>query len=298
MMDSTEVTGDEPGKRRLIIVTGLSGSGKSVALRTLEDLGYFCIDNLPLDLVDDFLEQSMSKTGNASEHCALGMDLRSGLERPERLLDSLARVRKTIEDTRVIYLHADDATLIKRYSETRRRHPLANDARSLAEAIDLERELMKPVAEQAELPLDTSATSVHQLRRSICNSLGAADQDLALLFESFAYKRGVPPDVDFAFDVRCLPNPHWEKELRPLTGLEPPVQEFLESHQSVRDMVADICNWLQRWIPEFESEHRSYLTVGIGCTGGKHRSVYIAERLALHFQQQREHVLTYHRELI
>ena len=284
-------------KQRLIIVTGLSGSGKSVALRTLEDLGYYCIDNLPLDLVDGFLEQSMSRSGAGFDRFALGMDLRNRLDRPGRLLDSLARVRQQIGDTRVIYLHADDASLIRRYSETRRRHPLASDSLSLAEAIKLEREQMQPVAKQAELPLDTSTFSVHQLRRAICNSLGADDQTLALLFESFAYKHGVPPDADFAFDVRCLPNPHWEIELRPLTGLEPPVQRYLDKHQAVTDMVADICNWLQRWIPEFESQHRSYLTVAIGCTGGKHRSVYIAEKAAQHFQQQRQHVLTYHREL-
>ena len=156
---------------------------------------------------------------------------------------------------------------------------------------------MQPVAHQAELPLDTSALSVHQLRRAICNALGAGDQPLVLLFESFAYKHGVPPDADFAFDVRCLPNPHWQNELRPLTGLEPSVQHYLGQHQAVADMVADICNWLQRWIPEFESQHRSYLTVAIGCTGGKHRSVYVAEKVAQHFQQQRQHVLTYHREL-
>jgi UPF0042 nucleotide-binding protein len=154
------------------------------------------------------------------------------------------------------------------------------------------------VAEQAELPLDTSTLSVHQLRRAICDSLGAGDQPLALLFESFAYKHGVPPDADFAFDVRCLPNPHWEKELRPLSGLEPAVQGYLDQLPAVTDMVTGICDWLQRWIPEFESQHRSYLTVAIGCTGGKHRSVYVAEKVAQHFQQQRQHVLTYHRELI
>ena len=285
-------------KQRLIIVTGLSGSGKSVALRTLEDLGYYCIDNLPLDLVDGFLEHVISSAGVDLHRFALGMDLRNRLELPARLLDSLTRFRQQIADTRVIYLHANDESLIKRYSESRRRHPLASDSLSLAEAIKLEREQMQPVAEQAELPLDTSTLSVHQLRRAICDSLGAGDQPLALLFESFAYKHGVPPDADFAFDVRCLPNPHWEKELRPLSGLEPAVQDYLDQHAAVTDMVTGICDWLQRWIPEFESQHRSYLTVAIGCTGGKHRSVYVAEKVAQHFQQQRQHVLTYHRELI
>ena len=231
------------------------------------------------------------------ERCALGMDLRNRLERSGRLLDSLARVHQQIEDTRVIYLYADDATLIKRYSESRRRHPLASDSLSLAEAIKLERDQMQSVAQEAELPIDTTALSVHQLRRAICDSLGAGDQPLALLFESFAYKHGVPPDADFAFDVRCLPNPHWDDALRPLTGLAPSVQDYLGQHQAVVDMVTDICNWLERWIPEFETQQRSYLTVAIGCTGGKHRSVYIAEKVAQRFQQQRQHVLTYHREL-
>jgi UPF0042 nucleotide-binding protein len=292
------MTMSEADCQQLIIVTGLSGSGKSVALKTLEDLGYYCVDNLPLDLVDGFIEHSFFGHASGDARVALGLDLRNRLDNPGRLLDALARTRQRLPQTRVFYFEADDATLSKRYSETRRRHPLSPEPGALAAAIGEERSLMQSVSDQADVRIDTSDASVHQLRREICNSLGTGEQPLALLFESFAFKRGVPPDVDFSFDARCLPNPHWEPDLKPLTGLEPAVHSFLDGNQEVELMVTDIAGYLERWIPAFESQQRSYLTVGIGCTGGKHRSVYIAERLAAHFQQAREYVLTYHRELV
>jgi len=285
-------------RRALIVVTGLSGSGKSVALKTLEDLGYYCVDNLPLALVDGFIAHSLPDHGRV----ALGLDLRSRLDDPTEFADALGRIRAQVPEARVLFLTADDAALTKRYSETRRRHPLASEpsgrAGSLGGAIGRERELMDAVARDADVLIDTSQISVHQLRREICNSLGEGEQPLALLFESFAFKRGVPRDVDFAFDVRCLPNPHWETELRPLSGLEAPVRKFLAERQEVAAMIDDIAAFLERWIPAFETQQRSYLTVGIGCTGGRHRSVYLVEALAQRFHEHRDHVLTYHRELV
>ncbi|MDJ0654783.1 MAG: RNase adapter RapZ [Xanthomonadales bacterium] len=282
--------------KELLIVTGLSGSGKSVAMSTLEDLGYYCVDNLPLGLVDAFLEHHRNNLSMGN--LALGLDVRSQLQSLQTLPETLAKARRSIAGTRVFFLSASEATLLKRYSETRRRHPLHESERSLAEAIHQENEMLMPVADHADVFIDTSSLSVHQLRREICNQLGVGDHPTVLLVESYAFKQGVPADVDFAFDVRCLPNPHWEPDLRPLTGREAPVKEYLSGHTQVNEMVDDICRYLDKWLPEFEQQQRSYLTIGIGCTGGKHRSVYVAERIAEHFSANRDHVLTYHRELI
>ncbi|MEM9532532.1 MAG: RNase adapter RapZ [Pseudomonadota bacterium] len=284
------------GSPELIIVSGLSGSGKSVAMSTLEDMGYYCVDNLPQELISPMLDHC----GDHPElqRIALGLDARSQSQGIEILQQSLAAARKRVASMRVFFLSADDATLLKRYSESRRPHPLHQGDRSLAEDIAIERELLTQVAAGADVTIDTSTLSVHQLRREISIQLGVGEQPTVLLVESFAFKRGVPADVDFAFDVRCLPNPHWEPDLRPLTGLEQPVKSFLAGHDQVNTMVADLCGCLERWLPQFEADQRSYLTVGVGCTGGKHRSVYVAEAIADYFAAQREHVLTYHRELI
>ena len=283
-------------KRTWIIVTGLSGSGKSVALDTLEDLGFHCVDNLPIGLVDAMRAQIDAGAPSGLDRVALGLDIRSGgLDLMPAALDQLTA---TIDDLRVYFFTADDPTLIRRYSETRRKHPLETGHRRLAQAIAAERTLMQPLQDQADSVFDTTALSIHQLRRAICEALGMGDQPLVLLIESFAFKQGVPPDVDFAFDARCLPNPHWVPELKPLTGREPEVQAYLERHDVVNEYIADLCRWIEKWLPAFEAQDRSSLTVGIGCTGGKHRSVYIAERVADHFRGRREHVLTYHRELV
>ncbi len=283
--------------KELIIVTGLSGSGKSVAMKTLEDLGIYCVDNLPLGLIDALLDQGHSQ-GYALDTMALGLDVRSQLQSPKALPETLKSTRERIPRTRVIFLSADESALIRRYSETRRRHPLHRGDQSLAEAIRRERELLMPVAAHADVFIDTSSLSVHQLRREIYERLGRGDQPMVLLIESFAYKNGVPPDADVVFDVRCLPNPHWEAELRPLSGREPAVRDYLERHAVVGEMIADIGRWLDRWLGEFDSQQRSYFTVAIGCTGGKHRSVYVAEELARHFQGRRQQVISYHRELL
>jgi len=282
---------------QLMIVTGLSGSGKSVALNTLEDLGYYCIDNLPAALVLPFIDHC-SREAFRYRKLALGLDLRSEMADPTELVDVLSTVRHRIEHTKVLFFEAANPVLIKRYSETRRRHPMAHGKISLTEAIIKERDLMLPIAESADVTLDTSDQSVHQLRRDLCNAIGSSEQPLALLIESFAFKRGVPADVDFAFDARCLPNPHWKTELRPFTGRDPQVRKFLEQHDIVEEFASEIKSWLERWLPRFETDGRSYITVGIGCTGGKHRSVYIAETLSEHFRSLNRHVLSYHRELM
>lgn len=289
---------NEPStERSLVIVTGLSGSGKSVALNTLEDLGYFCIDNLPIGLVEATLAHLDSRESETYRRVALGLDVRGGPTDIRRLPDFLAQLTARLPHCRLLFLAADDRTLIKRYSETRRKHPLDTGRLGIARAISDERALLAPIEGMATAHIETTTLSIHQLRREICTSLGFGDQPLILLIESFAFKAGVPPDLDFAFDARCLPNPHWEPALRPLTGREPDVRAFLEGHPMVREFVTDVVRFLARWLPEFEQQPRSYVTVGIGCTGGKHRSVYVAERVAEHFAALREQVLTHHREL-
>ena len=280
-----------------IIVTGLSGSGKSVALGTLEDLDFYCIDNLPIGMVEATLEHLRAhRTG--FRKLALGIDIRTGATQISRVPEVVAAVRRMNRESQVFFFTANDATLIKRYSETRRRHPLDPERVGLSQAIAEERRLMAPVLDLADVTIDTSGLSIHQLRREIFDSLGIGETPLVLLVESFAFKQGVPADVDIAFDARCLPNPHWEKSLRPLSGREPEVQEFLQAQSEVRAFVADICSWVERWLPHYHAQQRSSLTVGIGCTGGRHRSVYVAEQVADYFRARHRHVLTYHRELI
>ncbi|MEM9302100.1 MAG: RNase adapter RapZ [Pseudomonadota bacterium] len=288
----------EPGRKpSLVIVTGHSGSGKSVALNTLEDLGYFCVDNLPVGLVETTL-QHLEEREKPFDKVALGLDVRGGIRDLDRLPALLDRLSGERAQAKIFFLTADDPTLIKRYSETRRRHPLDSGHLGIARAIAEERRLLEPLRAAAGFHFDTSSLSIHQLRREICDGLGAGDQPLILLLESFAFKRGVPPDVDIAFDARCLPNPHWEPDLRPLTGREQGVQDYLGSQEIVQEYVADICRWIDRWLPEYRSTPRNYVTVGVGCTGGKHRSVYVVERVAAHFSPLRDDVLTFHRELL
>jgi UPF0042 nucleotide-binding protein len=209
----------------------------------------------------------------------------------------LADVAKEGIEPRLIFFDARDDVLFKRYSDTRRRHPLTGEGVSLADAIARERKLLKPLSSIADRVIDTSDLNVHQLRRLIATELGMEGGPLSLLFESFAYKRGVPPDADFVFDARCLPNPHWDAQMRPLSGRDRAVREWLEGKPDVVKYLGDVQQFLDAWLPRFEAENRSYVTICIGCTGGRHRSVYLAERLAEHFRQQREQVLTFHREL-
>ena len=279
------------------IVSGLSGSGKTVALQALEDLGYYCIDNLPADLLPHFTGALRDKGGQGSRRAAVSIDARNrGFL--ENLADSLQALEAQGLEPRILFLEADDATLFKRFSETRRRHPLTDAATPLAEAIRQERRLLAPLAARATRQIDTSATTPHELRarvRDIAGGLGA--QGVSLLFQSFGYKHGAPLDADFVFDVRCLPNPYWEEALRARSGRDPEVADFLRSHAEVNQMIDEIAAFLERWLPAFDAEDRSYITVGIGCTGGQHRSVYVADRLAEHFARRRLDVHVRHREL-
>ena len=284
-----------------IIVSGLSGAGKSVALRTLEDIGYYCIDNLPLFLLRELaLGLQRTKTGSPAEFAgtAVGIDARN---QPDYLADLprlIGELRQHGISCRLIFLDADSEILIKRFSETRRKHPLTGDDRSLEEAIERERQLLEPLRQAAELQIDTTHTNVHELRDLIRERLSSNRAARAsVLLQSFGFKNGVPEGVDFVFDVRCLPHPHWQKALRPLTGRDEPVVDFLERSPEVAQMRADLSAFLDRWIPRFETDGRSYLTIAIGCTGGQHRSVYMVEALRRHLAEKGHRVLVRHREL-
>ncbi|HEX4481039.1 MAG TPA: RNase adapter RapZ [Rudaea sp.] len=285
----------KPTPTRLIVVSGMSGSGKTIALRTLEDLDYYCVDNLPGSLLPAFV----AEVAQAGLHprLAVGIDVRNRTKDLTILPQVLADVAKEGIESRLIFLDARDDVLFKRYSDTRRRHPLTGEGVSLADAIARERKLLKPLSSIADSVIDTGDFNVHQLRRLIATEFGMAGGPLSLLFESFAYKRGVPADADFVFDARCLPNPHWDAQMRPLSGRDRAVREWLETKPDVMQYLGDVQHFLDSWLPRFEAENRSYVTICIGCTGGRHRSVYLAERLAEHFRQQREQVLTFHREL-
>lgn len=283
---------------RLIIVSGLSGSGKSVALNMLEDLGYYCIDNLPVKLVDNVVANAKQSSDQSNQKIAVGIDARNRAEDLAGLPELIGDLKKSNLDCETLFIDADDGVLLNRYSETRRRHPLSDDATGLREAISLERKILAPVRNAADLVLDTSRTSVHQLREIVRQRVDQRDAGrMSLLFQSFGYKHGIPGDSDYVFDVRCLPNPYWEPTLRDLTGLDQEVIEFLESQESVGRMLGEIGNLLQTWLPEFVRENRNYLTVAIGCTGGQHRSVYICENLASRFSNEYQSVLTRHNEI-
>ena len=281
---------------KLIIVSGRSGSGKSTALRTLEDAGYHCVDNLPVGLLHDLVERYANLAHGDVPKIAVCIDARSpGLEQfPELLL----QLRETAIDAQVLYLDALSPTLVKRFSETRRRHPLTDQDVDLREAIDMEARLLSTVADLANLTIDTTRISGKSLSEQIVHRvIEHGGTSVSLLFRSFGFKNGIPVDADFVFDLRCLPNPHWQPGLRPLTGRHEEVVVYLQSQELVNAMFQDIADYLKRWIPRFADNDRVYLTVGIGCTGGQHRSVYMAERLSQHFTPQLDQVLVRHREL-
>ncbi|MDZ7751496.1 MAG: RNase adapter RapZ [Gammaproteobacteria bacterium] len=284
---------------RLVVISGLSGAGKSVALHTLEDLGFYCTDNLPANLLPEFTRQLLRFRDGFYERAAVGIDARSPAEDLRRFPTELEQLKALGVEVDVVFLEAEDDILIKRFSETRRRHPLTVEGLSLAEAIREERLLLEHFADSANLRLDTSRTTLYQLRDLIKNRVGGtAGASLSLLFQSFGFKHGVPRDADFVFDLRCLPNPYWEPRLRQLTGRQQPVVDFLEAEPMVAQMEGDIEAFIRRWLGRFESGNRAYLTVALGCTGGQHRSVYMAERLAAALQAERgPAVLVRHREL-
>lgn len=279
---------------RLLIISGRSGSGKSITLQVLEDLGYYCVDNLPIEMVPDL---SM-KLKSEQLKLAISIDARNLPTRIEILENVLQKLKEICGSFETIYLDAHQEVLLKRFSETRRKHPLSNSKLSLTEAILYERQVLSTIANIANITIDTSQLSKHELcnmiRERVTHESG---NNLQLLIQSFAFKNGTPVDADFMFDVRCLPNPYWQPNLRMQTGLDEGVIHFLETHADVNLMVEDILRFLDNWIPCFEADNRSYLTVGIGCTGGQHRSVYIAEQIAKRKKRLHLNIQIRHRDL-
>ncbi len=283
---------------RLIIVSGLSGSGKSVALHVLEDLGYYCIDNMPAALLDSVVDEVTLGGDQPAQLLAVGVDARNRRKDLEALPELITDLRKRGIQTDLLYLQASDDVLLKRYSETRRRHPMAEHGTALRAAIASERAILSEVVNSADLIFDTSRTSVYELADAIRERIGRRELNtLSVLIESFGFKNGIPADADFVFDLRCLPNPYWTVELRGLTGRDSEVSDFLDAQPAFIAMHDDILAFLKRWIPEYIDVHRSYLTVAVGCTGGQHRSVYMADKLAAALRDVHEPVLTRHNEL-
>ena len=282
---------------RLVIISGLSGSGKSVALNVLEDAGFYCIDNIPVGPLRSFVKEIQPGQDPDYDLVGVGLDARN-LPDIAQLPGLIEEFRKAGANCEVVFLQAENDVLLSRFSETRRRHPLTSDEISLPEAIAKERELLGPIIDMADLIIDTSSTTVHDLRDLVRDRVESRGQDaLSILIESFGYKHGLPADADFVFDVRCLPNPYWESELRPLNGRDKPVRDFLSAKAQVREMVDDIEGFLKHWIPRYKNFQRSYLTIAIGCTGGQHRSVYIAETLAERLLAVHGPIQTRHHEL-
>jgi UPF0042 nucleotide-binding protein len=283
---------------RLIIVSGLSGSGKSVALHMLEDIDFYCVDNIPAALLKPFISHTVRGMGDTYPQTAVGLDARNRPNEIETIPALVGELQRSGISCEVLYLHAAEEVLLKRYAETRRKHPLVSGDVSLREAIASERKLLEPIIIAADLVIDTSNMSVHALRELIRERIERRrDGRLSLMFESFGYKNGIPGDADFVFDVRSLPNPYWEHALRSLTGRDAAVIEYLQGYASVHGMIADLTAFLEKRVGEFSQANRSYLTIAVGCTGGQHRSVYIAEQLAEHFRKSHPQVLTRHDSL-
>ncbi|MCF6287778.1 MAG: RNase adapter RapZ [Proteobacteria bacterium] len=285
--------------QELIIISGMSGSGKTIALRTLEDLNFYCVDNLPIDMLPQLVKHIIHNKSDY-KRVSVGIDIRNS----ETALQELPKIIQAIDSSsiqvKVIFLNANDKTILKRYSETRRAHPLSNNQHnySLSEAIKQERILLEPLASTADLLIDTSTTSAPELRDKIWKQINTNHQGkLSLLLQSFAFKRGVPFDADFVFDARCLPNPFWEKSLREYCGRDKEIKEFLDNKQMAQEFYQDIYTLVAKWLPSFAEHDRSYLTIAIGCTGGKHRSVYLIEKLYQQLQNTQENILIQHREL-
>lgn len=282
---------------RLIVVSGQSGAGKSVALRVLEDLGYYCVDNLPVNLLDAFVDS----VKDSKQNVAVSIDIRNLPKEPSLVSETLDKLKASSEvEVDVLFLDADKATLLKRYSETRRIHPLSlnEEKLSLDQAIELEKTLLTPLSSQADLILDSSNQTLYELSEMVRLKIeGREKQDLIIVFQSFGFKFGLPSDADYVFDVRFLPNPHWEPDLRPMTGLDAPIHSFLEKHQEVIELKQQIQGFVEQWLPMLEKNNRSYLTVAIGCTGGKHRSVYLTQKIGEYFSKLGHQVQIRHASL-
>jgi UPF0042 nucleotide-binding protein len=287
-----------PGELRLIIVSGLSGSGKSVALRVLEDLGYYCIDNLPVSLLIAAVEEFRQSNANTAKQLAVGVDARNRAQNLGALPDLLDQLRLQGIVTDIIFLHANDEILLQRYRESRRRHPLAEQGSQLRVAIAAERKILTEMQLSADLIIDTSQSSIYELAEVIRSRVDQRKiKSLSVLIESFGFKIGIPSDADFVFDLRSLPNPYWTVELRGLTGLDLEVQDFLDSQDKFAAMCEDISSFLARWIPHYIDANRGYLTVALGCTGGQHRSVHMTEKIAAALRKHHDPVLTRHNSL-
>ena len=280
---------------KLIVVSGRSGSGKTIALRVLEDLGYYCIGNLPVTL----LPQLVNETRDRHDRLAVSIDVRNMPEQSGDIENLLGQIRQASDiEFSSIFTDADNATLIRRYGESRRLHPLSRKDLSLDQAILQETHLLAPLSSTADLRIDTSTLSIHDLSEQICERiLGRKEKELVLVFESFGFKHGTPKDADFVFDARFLPNPHWVPELRALTGLDGPVRDYLQAQPDVMLYSQQIDTLLSNWLPHLERNNRSYVTVAIGCTGGQHRSVFITEQLAASFRARNKTVQVRHRTL-
>lgn len=283
---------------KLVIISGRSGSGKSTALNALEDTGFYCIDNLPAGLLPALVEQAKNKKGE-NDYLAVCIDARNHTDE----IANFTRVIKSLPDdvdTQIVYLDANSPILIRRFSETRRKHPLSNQKISLKQAIANEKELLSPIADIADLHINTNQMNVHALRdmikQRLCSHLQTGS--MSILFTTFGFKSGIPVDADIVYDVRCLPNPYWQKELRHLNGKDTRIQDFLQDQPDVMRMYHDIRDFLEHWLPKFQENNRSYLTISIGCTGGMHRSVFLAEKLKDHFSKSYSNVLIHHRELL
>ncbi|SMF54179.1 UPF0042 nucleotide-binding protein [Alteromonadaceae bacterium Bs31] len=283
---------------RLLIVSGRSGSGKTSALHLLEDEGFTCIDNLPVNLLPDLIKQISSGPDADSRAFAIGIDARNIIGDLSKVSELLANAPLARHQYQIIFLDSANDVLLKRFSETRRKHPLSNGNTGLGEAVEKEHQILAPIASQADLTIDTSKFSLHELRSTIKQLVVGHDREgMAVMLRSFGYKFGIPVDVDFIFDVRCLPNPYWSSVLRDHSGLEQAVIDYLDGEQDVEEMYQDILNYLRKWIPKFENNNRSYLTVAIGCTGGWHRSVYMCERLANALKKDYKNVQARHRQV-
>ncbi|WP_432470701.1 RNase adapter RapZ [Amphritea sp. HPY] len=283
---------------KLIVISGRSGSGKSTALQALEDVGFYCIDNLPALLLPELVNQILTQQDHPPQ-LAVSIDARNLQSNLQRFPEVFLQLRQSGKvSCEILFLDSSETTLLKRYSATRRKHPLSDDQQGLQESISYERKLLEPLADLADIRIDTTRMSLYELRDSIKLRVAKRqEQALSIQVESFGFKHGVPLDVDFTYDVRCLPNPYWIPELRGHTGQEQPVIDFLDQQTEVQEMLADIIAYLEKWLPSFERNNRSYITIGIGCTGGQHRSVYISERLAGHFRTTMDNVHIRHREL-
>ncbi|MCH9698719.1 MAG: RNase adapter RapZ [Gammaproteobacteria bacterium] len=282
---------------KLVIVSGLSGSGKSIALATLEDKGYYCIDNLPVFLLENFLEEAR-KPHNRYQKVAVSIDSRNQANTVQLFPGLLETIRKLDIEFTTLYLQAEQFVLINRFRETRRRHPLSHNDLSLSDAIEEEQRLMNPIANYADIIIDTTHMNIHQIRQEINNRIEKGiSQGCTVRLESFGFKYGIPADADLVFDARCLPNPYWQTNLCEKTGQDIEVKNFLKSSPEVSQMIEDIFKLLQRWLPLFEKENRRYLNVAVGCTGGQHRSVYVIEEVAVQLRTDNNKTLIRHREL-